>query len=578
MARLDVHGGAILIDAPPSPRLPVVMKRIRAQRRDRLWTTPSHRGLDVIDMLHHTAIERSPAFDDLEYRLLYGSDMDHVQACLALKRGLEPPGTMPELRKPLYPYQEQAVAFLDRAGSGILADEPGLGKTLQGISFALLRPGPCLVVCPATAKHVWAREVAASSNETAAILQGTKPQTLPDAKFLIINYDVLEHHEEALAAHGFTTLIADEAHRAKNIRARRTKALIRLADQIPRKLLLSGTLLMNSPEDLFPPLRIVRPEVYPDFGAFCDRYMHTRSIKKKVRGRLKSQTVREGSQRLPELHHRMDAFTIRRTLAQVRDQLPELRHTFLEIDLPDDLRTAYRTRIGPAVRAGPGAERLRAANDALSVCIEAKSRVLADLVEDRLALDGRKTLVFSTRLALLDAVDQRPRIHKAALRIDGSVPADTRRAIEDQFQTDDSVRVFLGQTRACGEALTLDAADTVLIAEADWSPQANEQAIRRALRINTDHPVEVVWLVVRGTLDEARLAVLERKKAEFGIVMDGANPEDLLREALHGCQEPAQSSRLDQATPATSTATMSNTNAAGLSSAGSSLPPCVYAE
>ncbi len=539
VARLDVQGGAILIDAPPSPRLPVVMKRIRAKRQDRLWSAPRHRGLDVIDVLHHSHVERSPAFDELEYQLLYGGDMDHVQSCLALKRGMEPPGPMPALSKPLYPYQEQAVSFLDRAGSGILADEPGLGKTLQGIAFALLRPGPCLVVCPATAKHVWAREIEASCGETVATLQGTKPRDLPDAKFIIVNYDVLDHHEATLAKHGFQTLIADEAHRAKNIRARRTQCLIRLADEVPRKLLLSGTLLMNSPEDLFPPLRIVRPDVYPDFAAFCDRYMHTRSIKKKVRGRLKSQTVREGSQRLPELYHRMDAFTIRRTLSEVRDQLPELRHTVLAIDLPEDLRSSYRARIGPAVRAGKGAEQLRAANDALGVCIEAKRRVLGDLVEDRLKLDSRKTLVFSTRLALLDAVDQRLNIRKASLRIDGAVPTNTRRAIEDQFQSDESMRIFLGQTRACGEALTLDAADTVIIAEADWSPQANEQAIRRALRVNTDHPVEVIWLVVRGTLDETRLAVLDRKRAEFGVVMDGPDrtANDVLTEALQACQE-----------------------------------------
>lgn len=541
MARLDVQGGQVLIDAPPSPRLPVVMKRIRAKRQDRLWAAPAHRGLDVVDVLHHAHPERSPAFEDLEYRLRYGGDMDHVQACLALKRGLEPPDPMPSLRKPLYPYQEQAVAFLDRAGSGILADEPGLGKTLQGIAFALLRPGPCLVVCPATAKHVWAREVAAACDETVAVLQGTKPQPVPAVRFVVVNYDVLEHHEAVLAAHGFATLIADEVHRAKNIRAKRTKALVRLADRVPRRLLLSGTLLMNSPEDLFPPLRIVRPDVYPDFRAFCDRYMHSRQIRKRVRGRWRSQTVREGSQRLPELHHRMDAFTIRRTLAEVRDQLPELRHTVLEIDLPADLRSAYRARAGPALRAQRGAEQLRAVHDAVGVCIEAKRRVLPGLVEERLALEGRKTLVFSTRLALLDACDGRPRIHDAAVRIDGAVPTDARRAIEERFQSDDGVRVFLGQTRACSEALTLDAADTVVIAEADWSPQANEQAIRRALRVNTQHAVEVVWLVVKGTLDEARMEVLARKRTEFDTVMAGDAGDgvgDVLEEAVQACVTP----------------------------------------
>ena len=170
----------------------------------------------------------------------------------------------------------------------------------------------------------------------------------------------------------------------------------------------------------------------------------------------------------------------------------------------------------------------RQVHERLAATVEAKARILPDLLRERMA-DGRKTLVFSTRLRILDALDAEADLQRQGLRIDGQVPTDARRAIEDRFQNDPEIRLFLGQTRACSEALTLDAADTVVIAEADWSPQANEQALRRALRVNTDHPIEVVWLVVKGTLDEARMEVLARKRGDFNAVMDGGA---VLEEAL----------------------------------------------
>lgn len=500
------------------------MKRLRARRVGNQWVLPGHRALDVVDVLHHARPTRSAAFEDLEYRMRWGGPMDAVPFCLAVKHGLEEGRPLPELKKPLYPYQERAVSFLDQAGSGILADEPGLGKTLQGIAFAIMEPGPTLIVCPATAKHVWAREIAAATDRRAAVMQG-RSAPVPDADFVIINYDVLADHKDALKTHGFTTLIADEAHHAKNIRAARTKALISIADAVPRKLLLSGTLMMNEADDLFPPLRIVRPQAFPSSLAFNARYMTTRSIRKRIRGRWRSVSIREGSKDLPELHERMGAYTIRRTLAEVRDQLPEVRHTILEVDLPDDL--AHQYRANPITTRDP-AERFRQVHERLAATVEAKARILPDLLRERMA-DGRKTLVFSTRLRILDALDAEADLQRQGLRIDGQVPTDARRAIEDRFQNDPEIRLFLGQTRACSEALTLDAADTVVIAEADWSPQANEQALRRALRVNTDHPIEVVWLVVKGTLDEARMEVLARKRGDFNAVMDGGA---VLEEAL----------------------------------------------
>ncbi len=522
MARLDVDGDQVVIQTLHSPRLPKVMKRLRARHDGRHWRTKAHRALDVLDAMRYGHPECTEAFEDLEYRIRYGGDPDDVQACLAIKHGLEQPMGVPELRKPLYPYQEQAVAFLHRAGSGILADEPGLGKTLQGIAFALMGDGPTLVVCPATAKHVWAREIEAATDAEHQVIQGTAAVPIAPSDFVIINHDVLASHADRLAAHGFATLIVDEAHRCKNIKAQRTKALIRIADQIPRKALLSGTLLMNDAQDLYPPLRIVRPQAYPDAWAFFDRYMTSRSLSQNVRGRRVRRTIREGGRNLAELHERMSGFTIRRTLADVRDQLPELRQSVMAIDLPEDLQRAYALRRHALSKARPE-ERIGQVHGAMASCIEAKRRVVADVVEDRLAA-GRKVLVFSSRLALLDELSEQ--FPDDSLRIDGSVPTHERRGIEERFQAGD-VPLFLGQTRACSEALTLDAADTVVIADADWSPQANEQAIRRALRVNTQHAVEVVWLVVKDTLDEARLDVLRRKRADFDAVMDGVIDEAL---------------------------------------------------
>ncbi len=182
----------------------------------------------------------------------------------------------------LFPHQVEGVAFLLRRRRAILADDMGLGKTRQAIvALRTAEPGgPYLVVCPASVKRNWAREIeAAAPNATVRILDGQAVDGLPGAEWVVVNYDVLARHVEALQHVGWAGFVFDEAHYIKNHKSQRSKhsrALVDgaagVAEEGPLVYALTGTPLTNRPRDLFPLLQLVAHPLGKSFLSFAKRY------------------------------------------------------------------------------------------------------------------------------------------------------------------------------------------------------------------------------------------------------------------------------------------------------------------
>ena len=177
----------------------------------------------------------------------------------------------------LFNYQKHGVRYLLPRDAAILADDMGLGKSLQIISLINYKDlYPALIICPASVKFVWQDEFKKWANIDSSILSTKQSIPFTPGKVTIINYDVLAAWGKEILKHNYKVIIGDEAHYIKNHKAIRSKAFRALAKRIPKKYLLTGTPMLNRPIDLYHLLHIVSPDKFPSWWDYAKRYCNLR--------------------------------------------------------------------------------------------------------------------------------------------------------------------------------------------------------------------------------------------------------------------------------------------------------------
>jgi len=457
----------------------------------------------------------------------------------------------------LYGYQRAAVEFMAKHPSCLLADDMGLGKTVQSLSAVYehaeiaddpkLRDRPRLIIAPNSVKGSWAREVEQWTSLPAFIIDGKTAEkrqkqllnyaTEPGAS-LIINWEKLrakrvngkvEMAEPALKEIEWLAVIADEAHRAKNRKSQQTLGLWQLKDA-PIKLALTGTPIMNSPDEVWAILAWLRPEQYGRGGGrlpywtFYDQYV---DYYEGPFGR-----VITGARNPDALRFELKDKLVRRTKGSVLELPPKTRR-YIDVDLLPKQRKLYKEAekqmwIEIVQECGPEAlensvidlpngaarcTRLRqiASSPALlgGDDTSAKLDAAVELIEDA----GQPVVVFSefkgTCTLLADRLTKR-KITTAM--ITGDVKPDARTEAVEQFQNGE-LDAIICTLDAGGVGITLTAADTVIFLERDWTPAINEQAEDRLHRIGQDRNVTVVILQATDTIDTDRVAPANQLKS-----------------------------------------------------------------
>jgi SWI/SNF-related matrix-associated actin-dependent regulator 1 of chromatin subfamily A len=449
----------------------------------------------------------------------------------------------------LFPHQVEGVAFLLGRRRAILADDMGLGKTRQAIvALRHTAPGgPYLVVCPASVKRNWAREIAIVDPEARVrIVEGKTPDVAPQgvtpnghASWTILNYDVLGAHTPVLEAIDWAGFVIDEAHYLKNHtsgRSRHTRALVeRVAARIgspgPAVFALTGTPLTNRPRDLFVLLQLAGHPIGRSFLSFAKRYCDA----------AKNQYgwVTDGASNIEELTVQLHGVMLRRSKDQVLSLPPKLR-TWLPIDVPPDTASADTRKVvrllienqrakaagGDGPRRGGVIDPERRTRVQLLALLSRARRTLAvakasatlAFVEG-IVDQGEKVIVFSC----FDEPVQRiaARFGERAVVLTGATPTATRQAIVDRFQQDEGVRVFVANLIAGGIGVNLTAASQVVFNDLDWVPANHWQGEDRAYRIGQTRNVNATYMVAADTIDSFVQVVLEAKAALVGAVVDG---------------------------------------------------------
>ena len=426
---------------------------------------------------------------------------------------------------------------VSRSGGILIADEPGLGKTIQALAvIQACRAFPAVVVVPATLKTNWYRE-------SCRWIPG-KRITIWDSKggwpadIIVINYDVLHKHVERLKELKPRALILDETHLVKSRKARRSKAAHDLALACPIKLALTGTPILNRPNELVTQLEILgRIDEFGGYWQFVRRYCAA------FNGSFGVNTA--GASNLEELNHRLRATCfIRRRKGEVLTELPAKQrsmvplsisnreeYTRAETDLIEWIReTALRsapvdllsTEAEREAHADAAANRARAAEQL--VRIEALKKLAARgkmdgvtaWIEDFLE-SGEKLVVFAHHVDIVQEIGRRFN----SPTITGQTDLQVRQSVVDRFQQDPECKLIACNIQAGGVGLTLTAASNVAFVELAWNPGQMEQAEDRTHRIGQKDQVTAWYLLAEKTIDEQIMELIEEKRKVVVAATDG---------------------------------------------------------
>lgn len=475
-------------------------------------------------------------------------DLPHLEALRALPPGL------------LYPHQADGVAFLISKGRAILADDMGLGKTRQAIVAMQVaaREGAILVVCPASLKLNWRREIRMVDPDAAIEVIGARPDRPEDGRpprWVVVNYDLLRAHAGRLHAVAWAGVILDEAHFVRN-NSQRTSQVLKLlgvSDNArapvigpPQVYLLTGTPMTNRPRDLFNLLRCVGHPAARSFIGFARRYC--------AAYRNDYGWVTDGASNLEELNLLMKEVSLRRLKDEVLDLPPKIRSwvpVAVEGAAALNAQRAFARWFAEADASRPNDTAFLAQLTRVRVALHrAKHKAVEERVKDVLAT-GRKVIVFTAFREGL--ARHRKTFGDACVTISGEDNAEQRLAAVDRFQTDPACVLAVCNLVAGGVGLTLTAGTHVIFQDLDWVPANHRQAEDRAYRLGQTERVTVEYMLADGTLDGFIAELLEAKLALIGAVEGDLPPDESILDGLYArlrALGPAllQESKLEQAT------------------------------
>lgn len=415
----------------------------------------------------------------------------------------------------LYDFQREGVEFLlselpeTGARHHVLGDDTGAGKMVQGAAaIQELRnrnwaDPSALIFCPVSIKDTWKKYLVdwgGYTPETIFVVKKGSDVIPETAKAVILNYEyaIVKNIYDQLLKRWFTVFIADECHRLKSLKSKRTsKILGNRGNPICARGLFkfgfSATWMPNHPVELYPMLKVWAPQIiaphtdFDDYGRyFCDGYLEDFGGYNFT-----------GASNIDELKERIKPFYLRREIDDVIDQLPPVvvENIYFDVgEMPEDESNTPLATLRKAVG-------------------DKKLPYAIEYIKDRLTdAPDEKLLVFTYHRSISEGI-------VAALPIDcllvyGGVSAAVRRQAIDEFITNKDKRILVAQINSAGEGIDglQNVCNNMIAVELDWSSGLEDQLIGRLRRIGQKKIVKYTRLIADGTLDNPMHGTLKKKR------------------------------------------------------------------
>lgn len=440
-----------------------------------------------------------------------------------------------EIKAELRPYQEEGVHWLERLRlmylNGILADDMGLGKTLQAITAITQnhvqnKSSKTLIVCPTSLLYNWKEELhkfnpklRAQVIDGAPIQRKKLLQSLEGIDVLITSYTLLQKDIEHYVQTTFSYAILDEAQHIKNRGTRNAKSVKMI--QASHRLILTGTPIENSLEELWSLMDFLMPGFLSTYDRFVEKYI-------RVQGAQQTENI-------GYLRKKVSPFILRRMKTDVLKDLPPVSEIVYHCQLSDLQMELYKSYAASArdelsklvekegfdkvhIHVLATLTRLKQicchpaifAKEKAEVGDSAKYEMLLELLQT--LVEGKhKTVVFSQYTGMLQIMreDFEQRGISFAY-LDGSTK--NRLEIVKEFNENPNILVFLVSLKAGGTGLNLVGADTVIHYDMWWNPAVENQATDRVHRMGQKQSVSSYKLITLNTIEEKIVEMQKRKK------------------------------------------------------------------
>lgn len=487
-----------------------------------VWWTRSHESAKLAGNISPEALKAFEQFDEN----IRDSKKKDSRGDFPVPEGLD-----------YLPFQKAGIEFLLNHKNALLADSPGLGKTIQVIGLINADPtiSRVLVLAPGSVYINWVRECKKWLTRKLRVegFNVNMPVSLDKNTVVIMSYRRMLKTEPQLKAIEWDLLILDEAHYIKNMKAVRTTQIVGkrgssgewLKDPIraKRKVLITGTPLLNRPNELWPYLNFLDSDNWWSEEDFYNRYCDAKETRQGLDN--------TGASNLDELNTRLRATVmLRRTKDAV---LPEL---------PTKIRHIYTLQPGPGaqVLSYELKKRFKTINylnreDLLFKSLQqgdidtvSKINEISELrrklgvqkiygaeqhIRELLATEEVKVVFFAHHKVVLETIYHAFR--KQAVILTGETPLKNRQDAVDKFQNDPACRLFVGSMQAAGFGITLTAATHVVFGELDWVPSTILQCEDRCVRIGSKNSINIHYLVWQSSFESKIAAIITRK---YGVI------------------------------------------------------------
>ena len=472
-------------------------------------------------------------------------------------------GTLPGGQ--LYNYQIQALEkTATLGGRALIADEMGLGKTPTAIGWLFRHPEqrPALIICPATIKLQWARQIARwldIPEDDIEVMKGTKQRPVTK-DFVVCNYDILSRRLEDLHAHQFQAIILDESHYIKEEKSKRSKMAKLLCDQacVKSVLALTGTPVLSRPKELWHQTRCIQPRLFPNPFRFYMRYCDPQRIDTVWNQEKKTRDTAwdfSGASNLDELDRVLrGSLMIRRNKSEVMDELPALETVTVpfEVNLSGYRKArkeVHQRLVEVRQQLREQRERINQLDDqaketAIAGRAEANStqKLYGYLIQEitklkkeaamaklGLAIDwvsdfvqSENLVVYTHHIDLADALYEglKKKGVNVPLPLYGASSQKYRQETIDEFSKG-NYEVLICGLKAMGmgvDGLQHGASHPAFL-EFGWTPGDHAQAAARLHRQGQERPVTAYYLMAANTLDEKIATLLDCKSTVTSAVV-----------------------------------------------------------